>query len=139
MRELEAIAKALNIDVADIFAESQIDQYNKNWKNLLEVINGMAQLRDSGTSSIGANIRRAREARKMSQNQLAKKIGISQTTVSEIETGDRDITTGKLWEITRELDVPIESLLPPPNHPVMGDVWAARKFALALWKQNLPS
>ncbi len=43
--------------------------------------------------SIGTRIREARKSVKMTQAQLAKKVGMSQGTLSELETGESDGTT----------------------------------------------
>jgi len=43
--------------------------------------------------SIGSRIREARKARKMTQGQLAKKVGMSQGSLSELETGESAGTT----------------------------------------------
>lgn len=135
MVELEAIAKALNKDAADFFKDTQSDSRNSDVMNLLDVVNGMAQRRDPETTTIGASVRRERKNRDMTQSDLAEKIGVTQATISEIETEDRDATTDILWAISRVLRVPVESLLPPPKHPVTGDFWAARRFVLALAEQ----
>lgn len=43
--------------------------------------------------SIGSRIREARKSRKMTQKELAEKIGIKQSTLSELETGESAGTT----------------------------------------------
>lgn len=52
-----------------------------------------------------------RKKNKLSQEELAKKIGISRPTLISIEKGDRDITLGELKKISAIFDIPIEIIL----------------------------
>lgn len=56
---------------------------------------------------IGERIRRAREERNLSQEQLAEKISRDQRSVSEYESGKRRIYAHDLPTIAQALDVPI--------------------------------
>ena len=59
---------------------------------------------------IGTNIRNARGA--MSQKELAEKIGLIRTSVSNIESGKQRLSIAKLFEISFALDVDVYDLLP---------------------------
>lgn len=52
-----------------------------------------------------------RKANKLSQEELAKQIGISRPTLISIEKGDRDITLGELKKISEIFDIPVEIIL----------------------------
>lgn len=57
----------------------------------------------------GENVRRLREARSMSQGDLAKAVGISQTAIQKIETGETK-RSKFMFDLARVLGVPIEAL-----------------------------
>jgi transcriptional regulator with XRE-family HTH domain len=61
-------------------------------------------------STIGETLRRARTDRKLSQVELAAKLGVTQGTISRAEAG-RDLRLGTLVEIARFLD--LEPVLVP--------------------------
>jgi transcriptional regulator with XRE-family HTH domain len=55
--------------------------------------NSNLNYRDNIGMSIGSRIREARKSAKMTQAQLAAKVGMKQGTLSELETGESDGTT----------------------------------------------
>lgn len=59
--------------------------------------------------SIASNIRKYREALRLSQPQLAQRAGVSQQLISQIERGE-NTTTKKLPQIARALEVPMTRL-----------------------------
>lgn len=61
------------------------------------------------------NIRAERARLKMSQGQLAKKLGISATSYNLKETGNRQFTVEELILIARALDTDPETLLKIPS------------------------
>lgn len=65
----------------------------------------------SGDMSIPANLRRLRTAAGLSQNALAKKAGVAQQLISQLERGD-NLTTKKLPDIARALGVRLTDLDP---------------------------
>ncbi len=58
-----------------------------------------------------------REDRDMSQTQLAKIIGMSQTGYSKYETGENDIPTLVLIKLAKIYDTSIDYLLGQTNNP----------------------
>lgn len=84
-----------------------------------------------GSPELGANVRRAREALRLSQQTLAKRAGFSAfQTVSEIEHGRRDV---KAWELVRlagALHTPMDVLLGITPAPVVHRV---------LWRRGAPA
>ena len=58
------------------------------------------------------NIRDVRHERKMTQAQLAEKIGMSEVFVGDIERGTRGITLKTLVKIANALKVPASRLIP---------------------------
>ena len=60
---------------------------------------------------IGQRIRRIRKAHKLSQEELAEKVGISTTHMSHIETGNTKLSLPVFVDIAEALDVQTDSLL----------------------------
>ena len=60
-------------------------------------------------------LRDLREDKDLSQKELAKIIGMSQTGYSKYETGENDIPTGILITLARFYDVSIDYLLGETN------------------------
>lgn len=61
--------------------------------------------------AIGENIRRLREAREMTQEQLAERIGVTRPTVTQWETGWSQPRMGKVEQIAAALGVEPMDLL----------------------------
>lgn len=60
---------------------------------------------------IGQRIRRIRKAHKLSQEELAEKVGISTTHMSHIETGNTKLSLPVFVAIAEALEVQTDSLL----------------------------
>ena len=60
---------------------------------------------------IGQRIRRIRKAHRLSQEELAEKVGISTTHMSHIETGNTKLSLEVLVNIAQTLEVQTDSLL----------------------------
>lgn len=60
----------------------------------------------------GRRIGKVRKARGMSQEQLAKMIGLSRTSVTNIEKGRQKLPLHTLYEIAATLGMGVEELLP---------------------------
>lgn len=61
---------------------------------------------------IGNNIRKARELKGLTQDELAKRMGYkSRSTIARIENGDNDVSQSKLKKFAEILDVSIDFLL----------------------------
>lgn len=62
---------------------------------------------------IGENVRRARLARGLTQEQLAERSGFSQQYISELEHGKRNPTIVSIYEIAQALNVDHLELVRP--------------------------
>ena len=60
---------------------------------------------------LGAAIQFVRRTRKMTQAELAEKVGVSIPTISRIETETQDFTTAQLFAIAQALQVTPEELI----------------------------
>ena len=62
--------------------------------------------------TVGATIRRLREARGLSQEALARKAGLARLTVIRIETGSQSPTLDSLERVAKALGVRLRALIP---------------------------
>ena len=58
---------------------------------------------------VGQNVRRLRLAAKISQAELAERMGVDRSYVSGLELGTRNPTVVTLWHIAKALAVPLRS------------------------------
>ena len=63
------------------------------------------------TLRLGLNVRRMRHGMRLTQVQLAEKLGCSSRTVSAIEHGKRDMTVEMLFALSRALGCSVQELL----------------------------
>jgi transcriptional regulator with XRE-family HTH domain len=61
---------------------------------------------------IGRRIFEARDRKGLTQDQLAKKISLKRTSITNIEKGRQQLLVHMLIKIAKELEVDIESLIP---------------------------
>ena len=71
----------------------------------------------AGSITVGVRIRSAREAAGLTQEELAGKLGVTQTAVSYWESGKRDLGVADLERIAFALGVRAWTLLPVPHQP----------------------
>jgi transcriptional regulator with XRE-family HTH domain len=64
---------------------------------------------------IGARLREEREQRRISQRELARRIGLSASLISQIETGQSKPSVGTLYAIVTELGMSLDRLFRPPD------------------------
>lgn len=62
---------------------------------------------------IGSKIKHYRTLKKMTQDQLAKKLGLGKGTISNYESGYRTPQQNRLFELAEALDISINDLFPP--------------------------
>lgn len=74
-----------------------------------EIKESLAQIR----KEIGNNIRSRRLQLRMEMKELGSKIGLSQSSITNIEKGRQSITAERLWQITLVLRCSPQDLLPP--------------------------
>ena len=70
---------------------------------------------DYMNSIVAANIKRLREERKLSMEELAKFSGVSKSMIAQIERGEGNPTLSTLWKISNGLKVPFDSLTVRPK------------------------
>ena len=60
---------------------------------------------------LGLNIRRWRHGKRMTQAELAAKVGCASQTISAIERGKRDVSIERLFGLCQALGCSVEELL----------------------------
>jgi transcriptional regulator with XRE-family HTH domain len=64
---------------------------------------------------VGQNLRHARKAKGLTQEQLSERTGFAQQHLSELETGQGNPTVVTLYELAQVLDVTVAMLVTPPD------------------------
>ena len=91
--------------------------------------------------AIGQNIRQIRQDRHLTQDELAKIIGVSRSRVIDIEKGKRDLKTQELGQLADFLGVGIDDLLSqsPPNEAKYRDmIMLALQYYQQINQQDAP-
>jgi transcriptional regulator with XRE-family HTH domain len=70
---------------------------------------------DSSASNLAANIRQLREARGMTQEQMARLSDVPRPTWANLESGAANPTLSVLIKVANALQVPLEELIGPPR------------------------
>lgn len=71
---------------------------------------------------IGMTLRGAREALSMTQGELAHVVGLSRTSLTNIELGRQRILVDQLAELANALHIPVSSLIPErSSSPIQED------------------
>ena len=68
-----------------------------------------------GPDTLGLILREARHQHDISQEELARRLGISQRYVSELESGKPGILMSRLFTIMRELDITLTAEIHQPG------------------------
>jgi len=66
--------------------------------------------------SFGANVRRERSARGITQEKLAEMVDLNIRSLQRVESGDLNILVTTAFRIQRALDCPWEKLAPRSDH-----------------------
>ncbi len=69
---------------------------------------------DRFNAALGESIRRHRDQR-MTQAELAQRVGLSRTSVTNIECGRQRLLVDQLVDIAAALEVPVADLVPPAS------------------------
>ncbi len=70
---------------------------------------------DTSATNLAENVKRLREARRLSQEQIAKVAGLPRPTWSSLESGSSNPTLAVLQKAAAALQVSIEELIGPPR------------------------
>lgn len=85
---------------------------------------------------ITEKIRFLREQKKLRHEDMAERLGISQSSYSRLEKGDAKLDVERFKKIAEVLEVPVEDLL--NNEPLIFNVYNSKGGANGYVKHNLP-
>ena len=74
---------------------------------------------DTPWDTVGDRVRAARTASRMTVRELARRIGVSASHVSQVERGIGAFSVPALYSVARELGVSMSDLLDPPRAPAV--------------------
>jgi transcriptional regulator with XRE-family HTH domain len=86
---------------------------------------------------VGRNIRKHREEKGITQEELAEKVSLGRTSITNIEAGKQRTALDELYNIALTLDVAITDLLPPVQDYLMKSVEDAVADAIELLMEQL--
>src|SRR5205823_3647913 len=86
---------------------------------------------------IGTNLRRARQALRLSQTTVANYLGLSRQAVSGAESGKRAITVDELLKLSDLYRVSLDFLIRPQPGPSAEDLSAVQRRANASGEKQL--
>ena len=72
---------------------------------------------DTMNRIVAKNIRRLREERNLSMDELAKLSGVSKSMLAQVERGDGNPTLSTLWKLSNGMKVPFDALTVRPKTP----------------------
>ncbi len=99
----------------------------------------MAGTRPRQVELVGKKIRRLRKERKLTQNELASRIGIQQSDLSRIERGEYRVSLDTLFRMLAEFKVSVAEFFeePKPGKVSPREAWMVQQFnALGQEDQN---
>jgi transcriptional regulator with XRE-family HTH domain len=63
----------------------------------------------------GERMSMTRRARRVSQSELGKRIGLSRATIANLEAGNQNVQLHQVFSIAHALNAPVTEFLPPPS------------------------
>ena len=67
---------------------------------------------------VARNIKRLREEKKLSMDELAKLSGVSKSMLAQVERGEGNPTLSTLWKLSSGMKVPFNALTVSPKAPL---------------------
>ncbi len=84
-------------------------------KNIARIMDKMQIFTTQLYREVGQRIRLTRRLRKLNQTELALKVGLSRTSITNIERGEQRVLLHHLYAIADALSIPPADLLPNPD------------------------
>lgn len=75
----------------------------------------------STNEEIGARLREFRKRRKLTQEQLAERIGVTFQQIQQYERGSSGLSAGRLLQVATVLDIPVGSLFDDTDERALTD------------------
>lgn len=93
------------------------DEASCRWVNLMKCFRKAGVQIDQMNQIVAKNIKRLREERKLSMDELSKLSGVSKSMLAQIERGGGNPTISTLWKISNGMKVPFDALTVRPKSP----------------------
>ena len=74
-------------------------------------------------TTIGARVKALRNQAELSQDQLADRLGLLRTSVSNIESGKKRLTIARLYRLSAALGSDLSEILPPVKDFIDSDIF----------------
>lgn len=71
--------------------------------------------RDALYEKVGRRVREARRAAKLTQENLAERVSLTRTSVTNIEKGRQKLLLHTLFELAAAMKIPVDRLIPEPQ------------------------
>ena len=81
---------------------------------------------------VARNIKRLREEKKLSMDELAKLSGVSKSMLAQVERGEGNPTLSTLWKLSNGMKVPFNALTVSPQRPPMR--WCTQRRCSPSWR-----
>ncbi len=90
-------------------------------------------------AQVGARIKKARESKnpRFTQSELAKRLDIERTSITNIENGTQRATLLILYGVAQQLEVPLLELLPDVDDPMIAEATVSDVAEITLGKQKM--
>jgi transcriptional regulator with XRE-family HTH domain len=88
----------------------------------------MERLSTEALEAVGSEVRRRRQAARLSMEGLATLALLSKNYVNKIELGQADLSLSALFSIAKALDCAVTDLFPSQERPLPPDVQAAMRL-----------
>jgi transcriptional regulator with XRE-family HTH domain len=87
----------------------------------------------------GRRLARVRKVRDLSQSELGSRVGVSRTTIANLESGKQNVQLHQIFALARALDTPIEELIPTRKElgPDLADLVDKDQMFVAMAKRHL--
>ena len=79
----------------------------------------MSNVQDALLRAVGSRVREARTAAHLSQEQLAQRIGVTRSSVANLEAGRQDMNLSRIAGILAALGIDLNVLIQPGDLPVL--------------------
>jgi len=87
----------------------------------------MKRLSDEILQTIGAEVRRRREAAGLSMDELAQRAELHKNYINRIELGQADFSVSALWSVAAALGCELGDLFPASKHAITPEVLSAAR------------
>lgn len=89
------------------YTNSKWQSITEKWRILWNFYKDISKLR----KDFGLKVKKEREARRLSQEELAVKAGVDRTYISQIENGKQSVWLDNIWKLANALKIHLHELM----------------------------